>query len=51
MSETTPQAKDRLPANVMALQRQLEEMASRTKAKPAEERREVQGPVLVIRGK
>ena len=51
MSETKPQAKDRLPANMTALHRQLEEMAARTKAKPTDRRQEVQGPVLVIRGK
>lgn len=51
MSEMTPQPKDRLAANVAALHRQLEELAARTKAKPTDRRQEIQGSVLVIRGK
>ena len=53
MRETTPRAKDQLPANMTALNRQLEELAARTKAcrSVTERRKEIQGPVLVIRGK
>ena len=53
MTETKPQVKNQLPANVTALHRQLEEMAAKAKAaKPAVDRpKGVQGPVLVIRGK
>ena len=50
MNAATPQPKQ-LPANMTALQRQLEEMAARTKASSTDQRRPVQGPVLVIRGK
>jgi hypothetical protein len=53
MTETKPQVKNQLPANVTALHRQLEEMAARTKGSRSttDRRQEVQGPVLVIRGK
>ena len=54
MSETTPRAKERLPANMTALRRQLVEMAA--KAKPAaptakEKPAMLQKPVLVVKGK
>jgi hypothetical protein len=54
MSETSAQPKQQLPANVTTLQRQLEEMAARTKPRSdstADRRKDIQGPVLVIRGK
>ncbi|MEI8374589.1 MAG: hypothetical protein WCJ35_17325 [Planctomycetota bacterium] len=43
-----------LPANLMALQLQLADLATRTKqvvSKPQERSQATQGPVLVIRGK
>ena len=52
MNETTPQAKDQLPADMTTLHRQLEEMATRGKARNSTDQRQTsQGPVLVIRGK
>jgi len=52
MSEAAPQTKQQLSADLMALHRQLEEIASRTKAsKPADRPQGSEGPVLVIRGK
>ena len=50
MNDATPQPKQH-PANLTALSRQLKEMAARTKASSTDQRRLVQGPVLVIRGK
>jgi hypothetical protein len=52
MSETTPQAKDQLPANMTALHRQLEEMAARTNSAKHDEGQQVQAgePNLVIGG-
>jgi hypothetical protein len=54
MSDTSGTVQEKRPANLMALHRQLEEMAARTKAtSPSTEdgRKDIQGPVLVIRGK
>lgn len=54
MSDAAPQAKQQCFADLETLHRQLEELAARTK-RPASieraQRQEVQGPVLVIRGK
>jgi hypothetical protein len=54
MSQTFPTTADQRLANLKALHKQLEEMAGRTKqpgSTQREQRPEVRGPVLVIRGK
>jgi hypothetical protein len=53
MSDAIPQATPQPLANLDALHRQLEEMVTRTKEPGTErnQRQEVEGPVLVIRGK
>jgi hypothetical protein len=53
MIDAAPQSKQQRLANLEALHRQLEELAARSK-RPGSEReqhQELQGPVLVIRGK
>jgi hypothetical protein len=53
MNETTPRVKVQLPANMTALHRQLEEMAARSKRPTSapNSQKNLQGPVLIIRGK
>ena len=54
MIDTAPQAKQQPLANLEALHKQLQELAARSKRPgntPREQRQEVSGPVLVIRGK
>ena len=49
MTDTrTPAAQ---PANLMALQLQLLDLAARSKPVPQDRPRQAQGPVIVIRGK
>ena len=53
MNESAPQVKQ-VFANLQALQREMEEMAVRSKQPDRTERkehREIRGPVMVIRGK
>ncbi len=53
MSNPNPQPKQQCFANLAALHKQLEELATKTK-RPAGERPQTQavgGPVLIIRGK
>ncbi|MGA2621885.1 MAG: hypothetical protein ABSF26_30150 [Thermoguttaceae bacterium] len=52
MSDTHPTPAEK-PANLTALQRELAELAARSKpvARPQNRSHEIRGPVLVIRGK
>ena len=54
MNDTATQSNEQRQANLMALHRQLQEMAMRTKHSdqfPQDQSRPFQGPTLVIRGK
>jgi hypothetical protein len=52
MSQTSPPTADQRLANLKALHQQLEETAARAKGTDQRERRQnLQGPMLVIRGK
>ena len=54
MSQTSPSTADQRLANLKALHQQLEEIAVSTRRSDGTEReqcQEIQGPVLVIRGK
>jgi hypothetical protein len=54
MSDTSGNAQEERPANLTALHRQLEELAAETKPSTrstADRRKDIQGPILVIRGK
>ena len=54
MSDTSGKVPEERPTNLMTLHRQLEELAARTKpSSPSagDRRKDIQGPVLVIRGK
>ena len=52
MSQTSPPPMERLLADLKALHQQLEEMAARSNRTDLRQRREnLQGPMLVIRGK
>ena len=50
MSDTTAKPAAQ-PANITALQRQLLDLAARSKPTPQDRPQEIRGPVLVIRGK
>ena len=53
MSQTSPSTADQRLANLKALHQQLEEIAVSTRRPDGterEQRQEIQGPVLVIRG-
>jgi hypothetical protein len=54
MSDTPGKVQEERPANLTALHRQLEELAARTKPSSpltADRWKDIQGPVLVVRGK
>ena len=52
MSQTSPPTADQRLANLKVLHQQLEEMAARAKGTDQRERRQnLQGPMLMIRGK
>ena len=54
MDGTVTQREEQRQANLIALHRQLQEMASRTKRPnpaPKDQSRDIQGPTMVIRGK
>jgi hypothetical protein len=54
MSDTPGKVQEERPANLTALHRQLDELAARTEPSSpsvADRRKDIQGPVLVIRGK
>ena len=54
MNESAPQIKQQVFANLQALQKEMEEMAVKSKQTDRTERKELQeirGPVMVIRGK
>ena len=48
---STPAAPAEKPANLTSLQRELAELAARSKPVPQDRSQGPQGPVLVIRGK
>jgi hypothetical protein len=50
MSDTTTKPAGQ-PANLTSLQRDLLDLAARTKPTPQDRPQEIRGPVLVIRGK
>jgi hypothetical protein len=54
MSQEVPKTNDQRPANLSALRQGLQEMMARVKRKkgqPQDRATDVQGPVLVVRGK